>query len=210
MRLVVGTEGSRDFRQAELERHLDAMSRFVERATGDGGAPRCCTMVLRAANSAPAQALIAMKDALADAGVQATAILANLTPEDDLKALFASLSALSPDAPATALIRWARNPRLLDAHEQATYGTDMCWSGDAMRRDADKRNPLVLFDTDAPDTARLASRAFTALWGASVPVPERQLVAGGPAKPSGAYEQLEGAPVTLLRPHLQGWPLVRH
>jgi surface antigen len=210
MRLVVGTEGSREFRQAERDRHLDAMARFVERATGDSGAPQCCTMVLRAANSAPAQALIAMKDALADAGVQATAILATLTPEDDLKALFASLAALSPDAPAAALIRWARNPRLLDAHEQATYGTDMCWSGDAMRRDADKRNPLVLFDTDAPGAARLAHLAFKALWGASVPVPARHLVAGGPAKPSGAYEQQDGAPVTALRPHLQGWPLVRH
>ena len=87
----------------------------------------------------------------------------------------------------------------------------MCWSGDAMRRDAGKHNPLVLFDMDAPDAAQLSTRAFSALWGASAPVPERHLVAGMPAKPSGAYEQTSGdAPITALRRNLQGWPLVRH
>ncbi|WP_141700576.1 hypothetical protein [Methyloceanibacter superfactus] len=130
----------------------------------------------------PGASLIVMKDTLAAAGVQACAILAKLEPEDELRQLFHTLSALSPNAPATGLIRWARNPRLLDAHEQVTYGADMCWSGDAMRRDADKRNPLILFHMDAPDTALLAQRAFTALWGASVQVPERHLLARTGAK----------------------------
>jgi hypothetical protein len=142
--------------------------------------------------------------------VRASAILAKIEPEDELRQLFETLSALSPNAPATGLIRWARNPRLLDAHEQVTYGADMCWSGDAMRRDADKRNPLVLFHMDAPDAALLAQRAFTALWGASVQVPERHLLARAGARPSGAYEQAADAPITALRPHVQGWPLVRH
>ena len=208
MRLVVGSEVSTEFRQAELERHLEAMSRFVEHA-GKQDAP-CCTMILRSAASTPAQALIHMKDALLGAGVRARAILAKLEPDDELRQLFASLTELAPDEPAPELIRWARNPRLLDAHEQVSYGETMCWSGDAMRRDADKRNPLVLFDTDAPDAARLSQLAFKALWAASVPVPERHLVTRGPAKPSGAYEQAQDAPITALRPHLQGWPLVRH
>ena len=209
MRLVVGSEISSEFRQAELEQHLEAMSRFVEQA--DKQDAYRCTMILRSATSTPAQALVLMKDALAAAGVRATAILAKLEPEDELKQFFSCLRELSPDEPAAELIRWARNPRLLDAHEQATYGDAICWSGDAMRRDADKRNPLVLFDMDAPDAARLSTRAFTALWGASVPVPERHLVAGGPAKPSGAYEQTQDdAPITALRRDLQAWPLVRH
>ncbi len=135
MRVVVGSETSKDFRQAELDRHLEAMSRFIERAGREPNASLCCTMVLRSGASAPAQALILMKDGLLGARVRANAILAKLEPEDALKDLFATLSALSADAPETALIRWARNPRLLDAHEQVTYGDDMCWSGDAMRRD---------------------------------------------------------------------------
>ncbi|MBQ0818462.1 MAG: hypothetical protein KBT60_10885 [Methyloceanibacter sp.] len=209
MRVVVGSNVSTEFRQAELERHLEAMSRFVEQA--DKKDALCCTMILRSAASTPAQALIHMKDALLSAGVRARAILARLEPEDELKQFFSCLRELAPDEPAAELIRWARNPRLLDAHEQATYGDAMCWSGDAMRRDAGKRNPLVLFDMDAPDAAQLSTRAFSALWGASVPVPERHLVAGVPAKPSGAYEQTSGdAPTTALRRNLQGWPLVRH
>jgi hypothetical protein len=210
MRLVVGSELINEFKQAELDRHLDALSGFVERARETGARAPSCNMILRSANSTPAQALIVMKDTLAAAGVQACAILAKLEPEDELRQLFHTLSALSPNAPATGLIRWARNPRLLDAHEQVTYGADMCWSGDAMRRDADKRNPLILFHMDAPDAALLAQRAFTALWGASVQVPERHLLARTGAKPSGAYEQAADAPITALRPHVQGWPLVRH
>jgi hypothetical protein len=210
MRVVAGSEGSRDFKQAELDRHLKAMSRFIERAGSGPGASLCCTMVLRSATSAPAQALILMKDALLDARVQASAILARLEPEDALKDLFAILSALSASAPETALIRWARNPRLLEAHEQVTYGDDICWSGDAMRRDASKRNPLILFDTDAPEAARRGQLAFKALWAASVPVPSNTLVGRGPGKPSGAYEQADDTPLTAPCPNFPGWPLVRH
>jgi hypothetical protein len=208
MRVVAGSDGSKDFRQAELDRHLEAMSRFIERHR-NAPAPRC-TLVLRSAAAAPARALQHLKDALAGAGVRAAAILAHLEPQDDLRQLFATLSELAPEADSKALIRWARNPRLLDAHEQVTYGADMCWSGDAMRRDADKRNPLVLFDMDAPDAGFRAARAFTALWDASVPVPAHHLSARGTVKPSGAYEQAKDAPVTALRPHIGGWPLVRH
>jgi len=208
MRVVVGSDGSRNSKQAELERHLEAMSRFIE-VHAEGAAP-VCTLVLRSAASAPAQALILMKDALCDAGVRVQAILAKLEPQDDLQQLFATLIALDAGADETTLIRWARNPRLLEAHEQATYGVDMCWSGDAMRRDADKRNPLVMFETDSPEAARRASHAFKALWGASVPVPGHHLVAGEGGKPCATYDQPQGTPVTAMRPHVQGWPLVRH
>jgi hypothetical protein len=153
-----------------------------------------------------------MKGALQQAGVSAKVILAKLEPEGDLKQLFASLSELAPQEPASELIRWARNPRLLDAHEQVTYGETMCWSGDAMRRDADRRNALTLFDEEAPDTVRLGRLAFQALWAASSLVPERRLLGPATARPAGAYEQASetAVAVSTLRPSLQGWPLVRH
>jgi hypothetical protein len=210
MRVVVGSEGSKDFRQAELDRHLEAMSCFIERAGREAQVSLSCTMVLRSPASAPAQALILMKDALLGARVSGRAILAKLEPQDELKDLFTALSALSPDASETALVRWARNPRLLEAHEQVTYGDDMCWSGDAMRRDASKRNPLVLLEANAPDAARRGQLAFKALWASSVPVPLHHLDGRGSAKSSGAYEQAREAPMTALRPNFLGWPLVRH
>jgi len=208
MRVVVGSESLRDSQQGELRRHLQMMSRCVERAK----AGFSLTMILRSAASDPAKALVGMKGALQHAGVSAKVILAKLEPEGDLKQLFASLSELAPQEPASELIRWARNPRLLDAHEQVTYGETMCWSGDAMRRDADRRNALTLFDEEAPDTVRLGRLAFEALWAASSLVPERRLLGPATARPSGAYEQASetAVAVSTLRPGLQGWPLIRH
>jgi hypothetical protein len=170
-------------------------------------------MILRSAASSAAQALIGMSERLARAGIAAKVVVAQLEPEDELRQLFASLSGLGPREPAKELIRWARNPRLLDAHEQVTYGASMCWSGDAMRREADKRNALSLFDDAAPGTVRLAQLAFEALWSASAVVAERRLLAPTTVRPSGAYEQVDEsrvAAVSPLRPSLQGWPLVRH
>ncbi|MGH6864985.1 MAG: hypothetical protein ACREDO_02125 [Methyloceanibacter sp.] len=213
MRVVAGSgnsEDSKDYRQAELDRHLAAMSRFIERARNESGAAPRFTMILRSAASVPAQALVAMKDDLSRAGANAKAILAKLEPEDDLRQFFASLSELSPAEPAKLLIRWARNPRLLDAHEQVTYGETMCWLGDAMRRDADKRNALTLFDDGASEAVRRGQLAFEALWASSAAVPTRHLAPREAARPTGTYEQVPTSAVSPFRPNPQGWPLVRH
>jgi hypothetical protein len=211
MRVVAGSEPSKDLRCAELDRHLEFITEFVARAERGGEEPSL-TLILRSAASSAAQALIGMGELLLRAGISARAVLATLEPDEDLRQFYASLSELSPREPAKALIRWARNPRLLDAHEQATYGASMCWSGDAMRRDADKRNALSLFEAEAPESVRLGRLAFAALWGASSVVSERRLTGCDLGRPSGAYEIDPARLVTLsrFRPRQQGWPLVRH
>ena len=208
MRLTIDPENAGDLREIELRQHLQMMARSVERAE----AGICLTMILRSAASDPARALIGMKGALQHAGLRAKVILARLGPEDELRQLCASLSDLAPQVPGLELIRWARNPRLLDAHEQVIYGASMCWSGDAMRREADRRNALTLFDEEAPDKARLGRLAFAALWTASSPVPERYLNGSLTARPYGAYEQAVEEPVSVSpsAPGPQGWPLLRH
>ena len=208
MRRMIDPESAGELREIELRQHLQMMARSVERAEADV----CLTMILRSAASDPAMALVAMKGALQHAGLRAKVILARLDPEDELRQLCAGLSDLAPQVPALELIRWARNPRLLDAHEQVIYGASMCWSGDAMRREADRRNALTLFDEEAPDKARLGRLAFAALWTASSPVPERYLNGSFPARPYGAYEQAVEPPVSVSpsAPGPQGWPLVRH
>ena len=35
-------------------------------------------------------------------------------------------------------VRWARHPRLIEAHEQLVLGPQTCWIGDSMRRDPDQ------------------------------------------------------------------------
>ena len=208
MRVVVDSESARDLRQSELRRHLQMMSRFVDSAAAGAS----LTMILRSPEADPAKALIGMTGALERKGVRARVLLAKIEPDDDLKKLFDTLSTLAPHEPAHELIRWARNPRLLEAHEQVTYGGTMCWSGDAMRRDADKRNALTLFDDEAPESVRLGRLAFEALWGASSLVPKGRLTGPETGRPSGAYEQPAEPPVAVspLRPGPQGWPLIRH
>jgi hypothetical protein len=208
MHIGAGPENSEDARQYELRRHLQLMSRFVDSATPGAS----LTLVLRSPESDPAKTLVGMKGALAHVGASAKVILAKLDPETGLKQLFAALSELAPQSSAQDLIRWMRNPRLLDAHEQAVYGETLSWSGDAIRRDADKRNALALFEEGAPDAARLGRLAFAALWAASAPVPERRLVGPASARPSGAYEQPADPSVdpAALRPSFQTWPLLRH
>lgn len=195
-------------------RHLEMMSCFVARVAGEAESveTRKLTMILRSAASGPVRALIGKRRELASAGIGAKVILAKLEPEQDLRQLFAALCELSPRTQATDLIRWARNPRLLDAHEQATYGETMCWSGDAMRRDANRRNVMSLFEEEAPQAARFGRLAFSALWAASAPIPERRLLGQAAARPSGAYHASAEAPlaVSALTPGFQGWPLIRH
>ena len=209
MRVVVDSDVLRDARQADLDRHLDMLSRCVERARAIGAPSPSITMILRTADSPPALILAHMTDTLRRAGASARAILARLEPQEDLRRLVACLSELAPSEPPQALIRWARNPRLLDAHEQATYGEDMCWAGDAMRRESDRRNVLALFNEGVPDRVRLGRLAFEALWAISSPVPDRHLNGRGAAKPAGAF-QLSPVAVSPLRPSFQPWPLIRH
>jgi hypothetical protein len=212
MRIVVGSGSPRDLKQAELDRHLEILAEFIGRLEAHDDESRELTMILRSASSGPAQALILKVRDLVRAGIAAKVIVAKLDPEEDVRKLYACLCQLGPRARAHELIRWARNPRLLDAHEQVTYGTSLCWWGDSMRRDADKRNALSLIEDDAVGTLRLGHLAFEALWSASTIVAERRLIGPATAKPSGAYERdVETvAAVSALRPTRQGWPLIRH
>ncbi len=213
MRIVVGSGDFRDLRQTELDRHVGILAAFIDRVGNDRDEPRTLSMILRSAASCPARALVLKAKDLASAGIAARLVLAKLEPDPELRQLYRSLSELSPNQPAKDLLRWARNPRLLDAHEQVTFGASMCWSGDVMRREADKRNALNLFEPQAPGTARLGLLAFEAFWAGAAVVAERRLSGPASAKPSGAYQGETGrgvAAVSTLRPSLQGWPLVRH
>jgi hypothetical protein len=211
MRIVVGSGSSGDVKEADLDRHLEILCEFIGRIEAHRDEPRDLTMILRSASSGPAQALILKARDLARAGITAKVIVAKLDPEEAARKLYACLSQLCPRGRAHELFRWARNPRLLDAHEQVTYGIALCWWGDSMRRDADKRNALSLIE-DAAGTHRLGHLAFKALWSASAIVAERRLIGPAAPKPSGAYHRDAEAvaAVSALRPTRQGWPLIRH
>lgn len=190
-----------------LDRHIDMLSRCLARAHGCN-----ITLILRSASSAPAKALISMQKQLASGGLRAQAVLARLEPEEELRQLFACLSALAPGEPASSLIRIARNPRLHEANEQASYGDAFGWLGDAMRRDVERRNTLSVFYEDAPDQGRLARQAFAALWTLSAPVPEPRLRGETMPRLAGEYappHKSAGSPSPGFLSS-RGWALVRH
>lgn len=212
MRLMVDSGSARDASPAERDRHVEMLSRFIERLAAEPQQQsRGLSLILRSAASPAAQAVIRLTVPLGNAAVAARVVLARLEPAEDLHQLFASLSELSPRQPSNELIRWARNARLLDAHEQVIYGNEMCWSGDPMRRDPNKRNALSLFDEKAGDAVRHGRLAFEALWLASVRIPQRHLLGQARSRPSGAYQAAEPSTMPVsLRPSLEAWPLIRH
>jgi hypothetical protein len=67
-------------------------------------------------------------------------------------------------------IRWARRPRLIEAHEQLVLGPQTCWIGDCMRRDPAKCDAYESFIEDCGEAAGCASVSFERLWVASEPL----------------------------------------
>lgn len=79
-------------------------------------------------------------------------------------------------ASATAFVsglRIAKNPRLLDAHEQLVLGASASWIGDCMRREPEKRDAWECYAPDCSETARRAAVSFERLWNVCEDVPAR-------------------------------------
>ena len=68
-------------------------------------------------------------------------------------------------------VRWARDPRLIEVHEQLVLGPRTCWTGDSMRRDPAKCDALETFIDDCAESAGTATASFERLWTASEPLP---------------------------------------
>jgi hypothetical protein len=64
-------------------------------------------------------------------------------------------------------VRLARDPRLIEAHEQMVLGERTCWTGDSMRRDPAACDAYETFIDDCPEHARAAQATFERLWSAA-------------------------------------------
>jgi hypothetical protein len=157
-------DGGSAYRIVELlDRYLNALDQH-----GNLG-PReyCVSLIARAPSSPAAFALALRADELGKRHVQARLIFAKPAPSDVLVDLLREMRPLFRGESASERVRWARNPGLLDAHEQLTLGSSFCWSGDAMRRSPQRQPALELIEENAPGSVRLAALAFSAMWSAS-------------------------------------------
>jgi hypothetical protein len=57
-------------------------------------------------------------------------------------------------------VRWARDPRLIEAHEQLVLGAQTCWIGDSMRRDPTKCDAFESYVEGCGEAAGCALVSF--------------------------------------------------
>ena len=91
-------------------------------------------------------------------------------------------------------IRWAKHPRLIEAHEQLVLGPETCWIGDCMRRNPAKCDAYESYVEDCGEAAGCAAVSFERLWHASQPLVSRTGLRGGSGVGSGPMPIIEAAP----------------
>ncbi|MDX2264349.1 MAG: hypothetical protein NW215_05205 [Hyphomicrobiales bacterium] len=143
----------------------------------NGGRDAHITIIARSAFSPVCRMLCSLAGEFEERGVTAQVILAAPGPVEIMRHMFDAARRMNGRAAIAASFRWAQNPSLLDAHEQMTLGAASVWTGDCMRRSADNRNGLDLFEPDSLGSVRLADLAFSAMWMASRPLPPELLEA---------------------------------
>ena len=70
-------------------------------------------------------------------------------------------------------VRWARNPRLMEAHEQLVLGPETCWIGDSMRREPTKCDAYEAYVDSCLKTTATVVTSFERLWRTCEPLLSR-------------------------------------
>jgi len=154
---------------------IESYIRHLRCAPSEEAGDYVVTLVARSPASPAAGALAAKADELGAEQVGANVIFAKPAPSDTLEDVLGAIRPLLRGEAVPARVRWARNPALLDAHEQLTLGSSICWSGDAMRRSPQRPQALEMAEESAPDAVRRAALGFSALWTASKPLSSNQM-----------------------------------
>ncbi len=160
------------------------------------------TLLARSPRSPVARALYAFASEMSDAAINLEVIFAQLEPTDLLSNWFDMVVDETSNTPRP-VIRWAKTPSLMDAHEQLVLGTAMSWSGDSMRREPSKRDAFELFRSDCKESARYGIHAFQAIWEVSEPVPVRLSKALKTGKTDGAKPEEKTPAGTTKKPNVR-------
>lgn len=176
-------------RHEEKEQKLQGfLSHHIARLRpgSDAAHPSHLLLVARSLDSPVVKAITTLGHDIAAAGLGARLILAHVDreplPEDWGRAVA-----------FTHEIRWARHPRLVEAHEQLVIGPETCWIGDCMRRDPAKCDAYESFVEGCGEAAGCATVSFERLWHASQPLVARTARRTGGVGP-GPMPVIEAAP----------------
>ncbi|KAB2846785.1 MAG: hypothetical protein F9K44_14730 [Hyphomicrobiaceae bacterium] len=150
-------------------------------------------MVAKSPLSPVAKALESMLSELSSHGFEIHVIFAEREPEAGVRSWMK----------AAHFVAWARDPRLLEAHEQLVVGRSLCWYGDSMRRDTDKSDLHEQYVQGQQRAIATAARWFEQLSRLCLPVKVRRVTgslrAMAPAVAAVAAGQGEAAPAETGR-----------
>jgi hypothetical protein len=169
-------------RHEEKEQKLQAFlaHHIARQQAGTDAAPiQYLLVIARSLDSPVVKAITALTDEIASAGLTTRLILAQIDREP-LPEEWGQAVAFAHE------IRWAKHPRLIEAHEQLVVGPETCWIGDCMRRDPGKCDAYESFVEGCGEAAGCAAVSFERLWTASQPLVNRtaRRHGGGSARPS--------------------------
>lgn len=153
-------------RHDEKEQKLREFVRHHLEPSADGSvsAQGVLMVVARSVDSPVVKAILSLDQEIATAQLPVRIIFAQL--END-----ALPDTWEQDSRRLACeVRWARRPRLIEAHEQLVLGPLTCWIGDCMRRDPAKCDAFENFIDDCGEAAGCAAVSFERLWVASEPL----------------------------------------
>jgi len=169
------------------------------------------TLVARAPDSAVTDAVRRHANEFVDLGIELKVIFASIEPASVFAGFVEMAGMYNGQNCLDATLRWAKNPALLDAHEQLVLGTTHCWSGDAMRRAADVRLSLNLFEAEGGNAVNLGHSAFDGLWSASTNIPKSRFRNVTPARTGEPVViEIEGIQEQLLENAFEGSYATRH
>ena len=143
-------------REVREQRLHDLVERYIAHLAQNR---ECCPvehsleLIAHSPESPIASAVAARLGDLKAAGVTIRVIFASVEPEQAVTRWLAE----------AGFVRWARDVRLLEAHEQLVLGRTRCWSGDAMRRGATKTDLFESLNEGYPEAASLGRTAFARL-----------------------------------------------
>jgi hypothetical protein len=139
---------------------------------GDAARTTHLLIVARSLESPVVKAIAGLTDEVAGAGLGVRMILAHVDREPSPEDWARTIS-------FTHEIRWARHPRLVEAHEQLVIDPETCWIGDCMRRDPAKCDAYESFVEDCGEAAGCATVSFERLWHVSEPLVSRTVGRSG-------------------------------
>ena len=156
---------------ARLEKKAQTLRQFILQyivATQNGPPEHKFALlaIVRSVDSPLLQAIASLADEMAQGCVAVRLIVAQADPETFSQAWRNA----STGGDFEHEIRWARNPRLIEAHEQLVLGPHTCWIGDSMRRDPSKSDAYESYIEDCGEAAGCAAVSFERLWTASDPL----------------------------------------